>query len=309
MAEMISEPTERAPVSLFTWFSATQIVVLVGIIAVINLKQIAYLMDDLDRPNWSHGLLIPFFSIYLVYSRWREIITVQRKTCWLGLPVLIGAALLHVAAYRINNSWTCQVTMILLLASLLLFLAGWQMFKVGWLPILFLLFMMPLPDHIYGRIALPLQNFAAACTTGLLTFVGVQIEVDQSMLLVTDINHVVQTLRVEEACSGMRLLMAFMALSVAMAYLTDRPLWQRVVLVAMGIPAAIFANVLRVIITSVMFVIDKREFGQDFMHEFTGILMLIPAGLLLWLISGLMSRLFVDVDDEDELPADDGAPA
>jgi len=306
---MISEPTEPKGVSWFTWFSATQIVVLVGAVAVINLKQLGYLLDDLQRPNWSHGFLIPFFSIYLLYSRWQDIVSTERKTCWLGLPVLIGAALLHVAAYRVNNSWACQVTMILLLASLLLFLAGWKMFKVGWLPILFLLFMMPLPDHIYGRIALPLQNFAAACTTGVLAFFGVQIEVDQSMLLVTDINQVVQTLRVEEACSGMRLLMAFMALSVAMAYLTDRPLWQRVVLVAMGIPAAIFANVLRVVITSVMFVIDKREFGQDFMHEFTGMLMLIPAGLLLWLIGGLMSRLFVEVDDEDDSPAADGAPA
>ena len=82
-----------------------------------------------------------------------------------------------------------------------------------------------------------------------------------------------------------------LALSVAMAYLTDRPIWQRVVLVGMGVPVAVFANVLRVGITTVMFYLDKPELGQDFMHEFTGLLMLIPAALALWLIAWLMERL------------------
>ena len=45
-------------------------------------------------------------------------------------------------------------------------------------------------------------------------------------------------LDVAEACSGMRLLMAFLALGVAMAYLHERPLWQRAVLLISTVPIA-----------------------------------------------------------------------
>ncbi len=101
----------------------------------------------------------------------------------------------------------------------------------------------------------------------------------------------------------MRLLMAFLALSVAMAYMAERPVWQRVVLVLMGIPVAIASNVLRVTFTCLMFVIDKRQFGEDAMHEFTGMLTLIPAALMLWGIAKIMDALFIESDEDGDAPA------
>ncbi|MHC4986451.1 MAG: exosortase/archaeosortase family protein [Planctomycetota bacterium] len=277
--------------------------VLAGALIAINWRQFTFLWDDWQMPNWSHGYLIPLFSLFLVYSRFGEIISVRRRTCWWGLPFVLGAAGLHVVGYWLRNPWSCQVTMVLLAAALVLFLAGWRMFRVVWLPILYLVFALPIPDMLYERVSLPLQNFAAANSTVLLSLFGIGIENQQSLLLVTTVTGEIETLRVAEACSGMRLLMAFLALSVAMAYLTDRPIWQRVILVGMGVPVAVFANVLRVGITTVMFYLDKAELGQDFMHEFTGLLMLIPAALALWLAAWLMERLFVEDDSEEAAPA------
>jgi exosortase len=105
-------------------------------------------------------------------------------------------------------------------------------------------------------------------------------------------------LNVVEACSGMRLLMAFMALGVATAYLEDRPIWQRVVLVLLGIPVAIVCNVVRVSITGVMYVLDKPQLGQGFMHDFTGILMLVPAFAMLWAVGWVLQGLFIEEDDD-----------
>lgn len=118
-------------------------------------------------------------------------------------------------------------------------------------------------------------------------------------------------LDVAEACSGMRLLMAFLALGVAMAYLDDKPIWQRMVLVAAAIPIAILCNVIRVAITCWMYYIDRKELGEEFMHYFTGVLMLVPAFLMLWglarllralprFFSWLVDKLFVEVSDEDD---------
>ena len=277
---------------------------LVGLLVAINWRQFTFLWDDWQMPNWSHGYLIPLFSLFLVYSRFGELVSVPRRVCWWGLPVVVLSAGLHVAGYWLRNPWSCQVTMVLLAAALVLFLAGWRMFRVAWLPILFLVFALPIPDALYERASLPLQNFAAANSTVLLSLFGIGIENQQSLLLVTTVSGKIEPLRVAEACSGMRLLMAFLALSVAMAYLTDRPIWQRIVLVGMGVPVAVLANVLRVGITTVMFYLDKAELGQDFMHEFTGLLMLIPAALALWVVAWLMERLFIEDDSEEGEPAE-----
>lgn len=191
--------------------------------------------------------------------------------------------------------------MVCLVASLLLFMAGWGMFKLLWLPIFFLIFAFPIPDTLYSNIALALQNIATSGGAWLLRMFGVQLTISGSSMFVTPVTGGAPLrLDVEEACAGVRLLMAFMALSVAMAYITDRPVWQRIVLVLMGIPVAIASNVIRVAVTSTAFVWNHQEWGEDFMHSFTGVLTLIPAVLMLWLLAKLMDCIFVEVDDEED---------
>jgi len=109
-------------------------------------------------------------------------------------------------------------------------------------------------------------------------------------------------------------MMAFLALGVIFAYIEARPVWQRITLVLIIIPVAIFVNVLRVIITASMFVIDRPELGDGFMHTFTGMLMLIPAALIMAGVWWVLKKVYVvegeeDADaDESAVPAEGGAP-
>ena len=82
-----------------------------------------------------------------------------------------------------------------------------------------------------------------------------------------------------------------------MAYLEDRPLWQRLSLLSVIIPVAIFTNILRVAITITAYYVDHPELGRDFMHSLTGLAMLIPTALILWGFSWLLKRLFIDADE------------
>ncbi|MCK4601705.1 MAG: exosortase/archaeosortase family protein [Phycisphaerae bacterium] len=277
-----------------------KILVLVAVLALMNYRQFPRLFRDwVDNPNWSHGFIIPLFSLYLLFARREELLSVRRRVCLWGLPVFMLGCALQIMAYAVENPWSCQISMTVVLFGLVLYLGGPGIAKLTWLPIFFLIFAMPIPDIIYNRIALPLQNFAALGSGMLLRVFGVQIEVAYSNLQIQSTSGAWHSLTVAEACSGMRLLMAFMAISVAMAYLEDRPLWQRIIMVGMGIPVAIFCNVLRVTITCVMYYFDHPELGQDFMHDFTGMLMLLPALVMLWLIGLLLKYLFVEVDDEE----------
>jgi exosortase/archaeosortase family protein len=73
-----------------------------------------------------------------------------------------------------------------------------------------------------------------------------------------------------------------------------------VVLLAMIIPVVVLTNMARVTITCYMYVIDRPELGQKFMHTFLGMLMLIPAGLVLWGLAKLMDALFEEEEHEEQ---------
>lgn len=291
-----------------TWPPQTwvKIAVLGALFVAMNWWQLPVLVGKWRHdPDWSHGFLIPLFSLYLLYIRRHQLFAAARRVNLLGLVPLVGGILTAVLGfYPIRTYWISHVSMIIALLGLVLYLGGWRIIRVTWVPILFLVFAMPMPDRIYNLAALPLQEIAAKGAAGILTALGANIEVRASSLTVESLSGKIHPLTVAEACSGMRLLMAFLALGVAFAYIDDRPNWQRVVLVAAGVPIAVLCNVIRVAITSGMFVLDKPEFGQNFMHKFTGIVMLGPALLMLWGLSWLLRSMFVEEEPEEQTAGD-----
>lgn len=252
----------------------------------------------LNDSNWTHGFIIPLFSLYLLYMKREELFRARRKTCISGLVLVLVNLFggMYVILRRVPGSyWLAQLSLVAILFGLVLYLGGWSVIRVVWLPILFLVFAIPIPELAYSRIAVPLQNIAAKAAEMVLQILNVKITSEASTLTIighyTNFEH---KLTVAEACAGMRLLMAFCALGVAMAYLDYKPIWQRLILVASAIPIAVFCNVLRVSITCWMYHIDKPELGQDFMHTFAGILMLAPAFGLLWLLAWILQHIVVE---------------
>lgn len=301
---MVAVPAGREFAQSFPPAVWLKVAVLAGILVAMNYRQFPKLFWTwINDDNWSHGLLIPLFSVYLLYSRRDEILRARPRICLWGLAVLVAAALLETLAYADGNPWACQIGMLMIAFGLVFYLGGPQIMRLTWLPIFFLAFAFPVPSIYYTRVALPLQNLAAAASAWVLQLFNVDIVVKQSSLWIvsaTGFNHL--PLLVSEACSGMRLLMAFVALGVAMAYLTDRPIWQRLILVAMAVPVAVMCNIIRVTITCTMYVIDKPELGQDFMHDFMGMVMLVPAMAMLWAIGWFLRHLVVEVDVDEARP-------
>jgi exosortase/archaeosortase family protein len=79
---------------------------------------------------------------------------------------------------------------------------------------------------------------------------------------------------VAEACSGMRQLTGFLALTAAVAYLSARPWWYRGAILASAVPIAITANVARVILTGyIMYFVDPTYASGTF-HTVEGLLMM-----------------------------------
>jgi len=259
----------------------------------------------LTDPSWSHGFLIPLFSLYFINQRKSEILNLQARPNYLGLFFMIcGIVFYPLNIVHLQYGYLRPIGMIATLGAVVLFLGGWRLVKYTWLPVVFLVFAVPLPVRYYVRLTMPMQKLAATVTTVLLNLVG-GLEATVNGVVINVIykgQWLEPALNVAEACSGMRLLMAFLALGVAMAYLHYRPIWQRIVLLANTIPIAIFCNIIRVTVTGFIYILIHPRYAQGIYHDILGMAMLPLAFGLYGFLAWFMSSLFIE---EAEMVTDD----
>ena len=256
------------------------------------------------NPSWSHGFLIPLFSLYFLNQSKDEILAIENpRPSWLvGLPlVLLFLALYPVNVVMLKFMYGKPLIMIALLGSVVLFLGGWKMLKYTWLPVAYLFFAVPLPGRLYFQLTNPMRQLASQVSAVVLSVVPNLEATAQGSIIDVVYNGVRMEpgLDVADACSGMRLVMAFVALGVAMAYLHWRPIWQRLILLASTLPIAILCNIVRVTITGFIYILGNPKYAQGIYHDMLGMLMLPLAFILYGGLAALMENLFVDEDETE----------
>jgi exosortase len=251
-------------------------------------------------PSWSHGFLIPVFSIYFLNQHKNEILRIKTKPNYLGLVLLICALVFYLLnAVQFQRGYFRPITFIACLGAIVLFIGGWKLIRYSWLPIGYLIFAIPLPDRIYRGLTMPMRKWAAVIASALLDLVK-DLETTVNGVVIDVIykgKPLEPPLNVAEACSGMRLLMAFLALGVAMAYLHYRPVWQRIILLVMTVPIAILCNIVRVTITGFIYVLIDPKYAQGIYHDILGFGMLPLAFVLYGGLSWFMASLFIEDQD------------
>ncbi len=243
----------------------------------INFEQLVHVWST--NPNFSQGFLIPVIGGMFIYLRWSTLRNLPIKPAYVGL-VLLAFGVFGQVLFRITGQEQfSDLSMLVVLFGLGLWLLGWEQMKILWLPICYLLFMINPPQALYVKLTTPLQSIAASGGAHMLMLFGIHAyrEATQIHLQVGD---KWPSLNVAQACSGIRMLTAFFALAVALAYSTNRPMWQKLVLSLCALPIAIFVNALRVTLSGVLFAYAGSEWARGSTHASLGLMMLIPAGLL-----------------------------
>jgi exosortase len=277
--------------------------------------------------NWSHGFLIPLFSLYFIHQRRREILSLEyagdpltdllrsrslgRLPAGSTRPNYLGLLLLlSILAFYVFNvvspsgyAYFRPLSVIAALGAVVLFLGGWRLIRHTWLPIAFLVFAVPVPRRYYEGMTIPLRQISATVATALLNLLpGLDATASGVVIDIVYKGHRLEpALDVAEACSGMRLLMAFVALGVAMAYLHYRPPWQRAVLLLSTVPIAVLCNIVRVTVTGFIHVFAGPKYTQGIYHDTLGMAMLPLAFVFYGLLGMFMSSLFI----EEEGPGGD----
>jgi exosortase len=238
-------------------------------------------------PQYSHGYLVPAFSIALLWLRRDPLQAVQRQCNWWGVGLLTMAGLLHFMGAYVYFDWLEAASLIVCLAGVCVLLGGWPALRWAWPALAFLMFMMPLPHRVETALGLPLRRLATVSSTYVLQTVGVPAISEGNTIW---LEH--GPIDIVEACSGLSMLLIFFALATAVAVVINRPLLDRLILVASAIPIALVANVVRISATGLCQEWVSPELAQHLFHDWAGWLMMpLALGLLLgelWLLSHLL---------------------
>jgi exosortase len=255
----------------------------------------------LNDGNWSHGFLIPLFSLYFLYMRRDELPVGPVKPSYFGaIVVAMGLAMYFTFAWVVPMGYPQGVSIVISIFGLTLLLGGWRVMRVAWFPILFLLLAIPLPHRTYVELSRPLREWSSVAGATMMPMFMSGLHTQAQALVIDYLTPDGRTgqLNVEQACSGMRLLMSFFTIGLAMSYLGDRPIWQRWVMVVCCVPIAVFCNTIRVTLTGLATVAGRADLAQGTPHQLLGIVMLALALGLFWLLGYVLSNLLVDVQDE-----------
>ena len=158
-----------------------------------------------------------------------------------------------------------------------------------WFAFFFLVFLVPLPVALYSAIANPLQLMVSQMATALLNVLSIPALCEGNLITLPGDNQ----LFVAEACSGMRQLTGFLALTTAWAYLSARPAWHRGLLIASSVPIAMTANIVRVTLTGVVSHVLDPKYASGAFHTVEGLAMmglgLLMLSTLSWVLDQVMT--------------------
>jgi len=218
-----------------------------------------------DDGNYSHGFLVPLFSLFLVWRQRAKLRALPRVGNPLGLVVmLVGICALVIGDLGAEN-FLMRSSLIVIVAGLVLFHLGSRIFRALLFPLAFLFFMVPLPGVIFYSITFPLQRLAAEQAAWTLDTLGIPVLLDGNIIRLAQMS-----LGVTEACSGIRSLISLSAAAVAWAYLFLPGGWPAIVFVLATVPITIVANAARVVLTGLIGEQFGVQYATGFFHEFAG---------------------------------------
>jgi exosortase len=238
-------------------------------------------------PQYSHGWLVPVFAVVLLWFRREYLSATGLKPSWWGLPLLAAGIALRFFGWWFYFEWFDALSLLPCLAGACLMVGGGEALRWTWPAIAFLGFMIPLPFRLANALSDPLQHLATLTSTFALQTLGLPALAEGNTIEMDDVH-----INIVEACSGLSMLIVFFALSTGVALVVRRPRWEKGVIILSAIPIALFANVLRITVTGLLFRMVSDEAADAFFHDAAGWLMmplaLIVLGLELWVLNRLL---------------------
>lgn len=241
------------------------------------------------REEYSHGFLIPFITLYLVWQRLDRLRELPFTGSWVGL----ACALLGLVSFFLGELSTIytvvQYGFVIFLMGCVWAVVGTAAFRVIAIPLCLLFFMIPFPNFIYNNLSTKLQLVSSAIGVAVIRLFGIGVYLEGNVI---DLGT--YKLQVVEACNGLRYLFPLMTLGVIMAYFYHAALWKRLFIFASTIPITILMNSFRIGVIGVMVEYWGQSMAEGFLHDFEGWVIFMACFGILFLEMWVLMRLSND---------------
>jgi exosortase B len=235
-----------------------------------------------------HGPIILAVLVWLFWTKRREILEAPTQPSRaLGWPVFVLGLLVYVTGRAFGIAIFEIGSQLLVAAGMLLLLKGTPALRVAWFPVIYFIFMVPLPGILVDAITGPLKMWISDIVETLLYAVGYPISRSGVILSIGQYQ-----LQVADACSGLHSMFSLSALGTLFMYIMDRQsrLHNGIMLAAI-LPIAFVANIIRVIVLVLVTYHLGDEAGQGFLHGAAGMVLMIAALLFFFLLDAILAKL------------------
>jgi len=233
-------------------------------------------MTWISAEEYGYGFFIPAVIAFLIWQKRDVLERLPFDGSWIGLGlVLIGVGLLFLG--ELSTLYVViQYGLLLVLAALALTFMGWPGFKLIAIPLLLLVFMIPLPTFLYQGLSAETQLLSSQLGVAIIRLFGISVYLEGNVI---DLGT--YKLQVAEACNGLRYLFPLMTLGFIAAYLFKGALWKRALLFLSTIPITILMNSFRIGVIGVLVEHWGVSMAEGFLHDFEGwVIFMACTGLL-----------------------------
>jgi exosortase B len=241
-----------------------------------------------EEDAYSHGPIVVAILLWLLYRYGTPALTrpspLAHAAGWLLLaPSLAGYVVGHVVGIPFVH-----VSMLLPAGvALLLIVGGWPALRTYAFPLVFVFFLVPLPDFMLEAMTGPLKNKVSFATEFILHGVGYPISRNGVVLSIGQYQ-----LLVADACSGLNSIFSLSAMGLLYLYLMQyRSRLRNLLLVLSLVPIAVLSNLVRVLFLVLLTYHAGDEAGQGFLHGFAGMFLFIVALMMLFAFDRLLGRV------------------
>lgn len=230
-----------------------------------------------NDPNFSHGMLVPLFSGYLIWERRGYLKPFQgEESASSGLLFILLGVMMLIVGKAGGELFMMRSSIVLIICGLFRILFGKDAFRKCLFPLLFLFFMVPIPYIVYDVIAFPLKKVASRLGEYSLDILNIPVFREGNIIHLPNLQ-----LEVADACSGIRSLMSLMAMATAFAYMTEMGAIPGGILLLFSVPVAICTNSFRIFITGITSYYFGQKTAEGFFHDFSGWIIFISGSAVL----------------------------
>jgi exosortase D (VPLPA-CTERM-specific) len=247
------------------------------------------------KEEYSHAYLIPFISLFLAWQKKNELAELEWSGSWIGFLLCVVGVGTFFAGSLSTIYAVVHYALIITLAGAVIGTTGRPSLRYLWPALVYLIFMIPLPQFLYQALSNKLQLLSSELGVAVIRLFGIGVFLEGNVI---DLGT--YKLQVVEACNGLRYLFPLLSFGFLCAYFYRGPFWHRVVVMVSTVPITVFMNSFRIGVIG--YTVDRwgQEMADGFLHDFEGwaIFMACLAVLFgeIWILSRLQRppRAFAD---------------